>query len=111
MKEISKEKFVSIMETIKKEYNHVIKVNSLLNQIFEDGGGYPQMYCYNELVELLKFLFNDDNNDSIIDYYIYELDFGKDWYKGCITVNKEDIDISNSEKLYEYLIKNKNDLD
>lgn len=104
MKEITKEKFVSIMETIKKEYDSFDRVNTLLGEIFEDGQGFYKSYCYNELIELLKYIFNDFDYSNI-EYFIYDLEFGKKYKLGMITdKDGKDIDFSSSDKLYDYLI-------
>lgn len=40
-----------------------------------------------------------------IDYFIYELDYGRKYEPGMITdENGHDIDFSSAEKLYDYLI-------
>lgn len=106
-KKLSKEMFVQIIETIKSQFEHNSKVNKLLREIFEDGQGYPKtdkLIC--ELTELLKFLLNDEDD---IEYFMYDLDFGKDWQPGMIkclnadTGEEEDINLSSAETLYDYL--------
>ena len=55
-------------------------------------------------MNLLKTAFNDNHKDSWIDYFIWELDFGKKYKSGCITDKGKDVDISDSGKLYDFLI-------
>ena len=106
--QLSKEKFVEIMDTIHEQFEHDLKVNKLLDEIFEDGQGFPKnngIIC--ALTDLLKILFDDEEN---IEYFMYDLDFGKDWQPGMVkclnadTGEEEDINLSTVEKLYEYLI-------
>ena len=44
-----------------------------------------------------------------IDYYMYELDFGKKWKPGCITIDNKDIPLRNSEDLWDILMLGEND--
>lgn len=57
------------------------------------------------LVKLLEKSFNDENN--WISYYIWELNFGRDWEPGCVT-NEEgtDVKLQEVEDLYDLLIEN-----
>ena len=42
-----------------------------------------------------------------ISYFIYELDYGRDYEEGCITdQDGNNIDFSTAEKLYDYLNSN-----
>ena len=44
-----------------------------------------------------------DGNE--IEYFIYDLNFGKDYKEGCLTdMNGTPIDISTTEKLYDYIV-------
>ena len=54
------------------------------------------------VVFLLRKLLKDAVEN--IDYYIYELDYGRKYEPGMITdENGHDIDLSSAEKLYDYL--------
>ena len=55
------------------------------------------------VLKLLEYVMGDDY--KMIDYWIYELHFGKDYHDGCVTEDDINIDISTVEKLYEYLTK------
>ena len=107
---ITKELFISIMDTLKEHEQYSNKVNKALEEIFEDSGGYPRTGKLTELlIRLLSLSFQDPNSeftDDTIEYFIYDLDFGKTWSKYCITeADGIIIDISTTEKLYDYLIK------
>lgn len=56
------------------------------------------------VVDLLKRIFDDEFDN--IEYFIYELDFGKRYVPGMIISDGENIDLSTADKLYDYLIKN-----
>lgn len=53
------------------------------------------------VVKLLEKLMQDSGGD--ISYFIYELDYGKDYQEGCLSDENGNIDISTPEKLYEFL--------
>lgn len=57
------------------------------------------------VVFLLEKMFSDTGD---IQYFIYELDYGRKYSDGCVvdTVGGKDIiiDLSSAEKLYDYLI-------
>ena len=54
------------------------------------------------LVKTLVEVFNDYS--EMIDYFIYELDFGERWSPGFITANGQDIKMQTAEDLYDYLV-------
>lgn len=56
------------------------------------------------VVKLLEEIMNDEYN--FIQYFIYELDYGKRWTKESIVkADGTTIDISTPEKLYDYLTR------
>lgn len=58
-----------------------------------------------EIVKLLSYIFKDQ--DKWIEYWVYERDFGRDWYDGCAhEADGTNIDLSTVRKLYDFLIKN-----
>lgn len=48
---------------------------------------------------------NDEHKDSWIEYYIYELNYGKDYRPGCATDKDGNIDLSDAGALWEFLKK------
>ena len=67
---------------LKKQFKHDEKCEEAIKILFEDGQGF---YDYSEVLlaleQVLKLEFSDQHKDSWIDYFIYELDFGKKWTK------------------------------
>lgn len=45
----------------------------------------------------------EDNSLDDLSYYCGELDFGKKWRPGCITMDGEDIPCRNAEELWELM--------
>lgn len=55
-----------------------------------------------DIIDLLSEILHDKYED--INYFCWELDFGKKWKPGCIKDEKgNDINLSTAEKLYDYL--------
>lgn len=106
---INKEKFIKIIESLKETDDLVTNVNQQLkgsreSKISNGMNAASLMICHEDIVvDLLQDIFNDKD---IINYWLYELNYGRKYKKGCITKpNGKIIDISNSGKLYDYLKK------
>lgn len=107
---ITKERFVKILSVLKDQNDYRSKVYDTLSELFTDGGGFPKdEYLCEELISILRDAFHDNNEISIIDYFMYELNFGVDWTEESISELGEIIDISTSEKLYDHLVSRYNE--
>lgn len=105
---MSKELFVETIAVIQKKSEYDSRCNKVLGEIFEDGGGFLKDYfIISYLLDLLDHMFYpnfDRDTFSDIQYFIYDLDFGKDWTEHHMhDQDGKSIDISTSEKLYDYL--------
>lgn len=105
---ISKKEFVEIIERLK-NYNDL---QDKIDDLFKSNIDNKEMDFMNAgsicighesvVVELLENMFDTD----MISYWIYELDYGEKYTEGCVLdENMNNIDLSTSEKLYDYLIK------
>ena len=59
-----------------------------------------------EVRVFISDLFYEEERDSIgdeIQYYMWELDFGRKWTPNSITVDGESIRLTNSEELWDYI--------
>ena len=108
--ELSKEEFVEIMNRLRDSSDLVDKVDELFRNSrdnvecdFCNGAGL-QISHEGIVVKLLRKLMRDLDED--IDYFIYELDYGRKYKPGMIVDEHErDIDFSSAERLYEYLTR------
>ena len=106
--QLSKEDFVEIVNRLRDSSDLVDKINTLfrnnrdkLECDFCDGAGL-QISHERTVVFLLRKLLNDVFEN--INYFIYELDYGRKYEPGMIKDEKnQDIDFSTAEKLYDYL--------
>ena len=105
---ISKEEFVEILNRLRDTSDLVNKVNKLFRDSrdnvecdFCNAAGL-QISHESTVVFLLRKLLNDAFEN--IDYFIFELDYGRKYEPGMITDEAgNDIDFSTAEKLYDYL--------
>lgn len=105
---ISKEEFIEIIDRLREVNDFVEETNEKARELRES----MESDCFNAMslaithegtvVKLLERIFKTD----IISWWIYELDYGREYKKGCIQEgNGKNIDVSTAEKLYDYLIK------
>lgn len=104
---ITKNQFCSSLTAIKEQLDKDEKSAELLQVVFPES-----FICFgnndgliDSYITLLKESTGDSEEDSLIEYFIYELDFGTKWTEDSFTVYDESIDISTSEKLFYYLEK------
>ena len=102
--------FIESILAIKKQYDHDNKCASAFKIILPNDRtliGYDNHFVVNQIIRLLKVELNDNHKNSWIEYFIYELDFGKN--NGNNSAFREDgsvIDLSDAGKLYDFLINN-----
>lgn len=108
---ISKEQFVTIINKMKAVDDFVNEVNDKSRQLRETlDDSFLDFFEGNSLfvahsdivVQLLENMFNDND---MISYWIYELNYGRKYEDGCVQdCDGNNIDISTVEKLYDYLV-------
>lgn len=95
-----------------KEAINILKAYSAFeDKMYKISNGAIELFEVNELqnlqdsyVNLISKAMNlDDSKEYTLDYYLWELNFGKHYTDGCFTENDNAIDISDDEKLYDYL--------
>lgn len=105
---LEKKEFVEIINRIKEASELVDKVNELFRNSrdniegdFYNGAGL-QISHEGIVVKLLEKLMRDEFER--ISYFIYELDYVKDYQEGCVSDESGNIDISSPDKLYDFLV-------
>lgn len=109
MAKLSKEEFVKVINEIERQF----KFRDALNEVYEDYDGTapwdPSSVLIDKMVHLLNVMFDLEETatfESDIDYFIFELDFGRnpdDLYIEEKDGNK--IYISSAEELYDWIIE------
>ena len=103
---ISKELFIKSIENIQKQHEQESKFSDSVNEYFSQDvdSSLPRNYVLDSLVEMLQLHFNDNHSHSWIEYYLWELDFGKNYQEGRVKINDKDFELKTPTQLYELLI-------
>lgn len=105
---LSKKEFVDIITRLQTATELVDKVEELFRQ---SGDNLANDFCNGVglqishegiVVQLLEKIMGDSCGN--ISYFIYELDYGKEYKEGCISDNNGFIDISSAGKMYDFLM-------
>ena len=115
---LAKQEVVDILIRLRGATEWVDKVEKLFRDSRENlefdfcNGAGLQISHEGIVVKLLEKLMQDRGGN--ISYFIYELDYGREYREGCVSDNNGNIDISTPEKLYdllmaEYVVKNESD--
>lgn len=106
--ELSKDEFEDIVDRLKESSDLVSKVDDLFRNSRDNvecdfcNGASLQISHESIVVLLLKKMMRDSCDN--IDYFIYELDYGRKYEPSMIKdENDQDIDLSTAGKLYDYL--------
>ena len=105
---MNKELFTYIVNKMDELYQEQEVFNNVLKTLDNDFGG---CLIHNKTISLLEEVLKKLVNDKYdyIGYYLWELNFGKDYKDGVITeANGDIIKLSNPEELYD-LIMNEQD--
>ena len=106
---LTKQEFVDILNRLREATELVDKVEELFRDSRENlecdfcNGAGLQISHEGIVVKLLEKLMQDSAGN--ISYFIYELDYGKEYREDCVSDKNGNIDISTPEKLYDYLMK------
>lgn len=112
---ISKEEFCKYISILKKQDEKEDLITKAFRQVDEEADvAFISLYSSERaaILDLLNVVMDTEINPQIgsdIEYFCYDLDFGKvyesgkkDWIKD---ENDEIIDLSTAEKLYDYLVE------
>lgn len=99
---MNKSTFIKTINAIKEYHKKINNIQEVLKENCEDSMFFPPS-LESTLIDVLSNAFNDYT--GMIDYYIYELNFGEEWKPGCITEHDRDVKMQTPEELYDYLIE------
>lgn len=111
---MDKELFIKTIEALEQQYKKDMRFAETLSSLFPESCSANLIpdnhHLTNVIVEILQKTFNDDHAHSWIEYFCFELDFGKknDSLKAR-DKNGNNIPLTTPEDLYNLLIQEKND--
>ena len=104
---INKEKFVEIMNRLKNYNDLQEKINELFKGYIDNrendfcNAGSICIGHESVVVSILEDMFETD----LISWWIYELDYGKEYSPGALLIDDKEIDVSTVDKLYDVMIE------
>lgn len=104
---IKKYLFVQTINFIKERNDAMDKINKVFTDEFEDSVFYPYFKYEDQMLKILAASFDYDY-DTIrdwLEYYCFELDFGRKHKLGDVSFNGEPIPLGTPEELYDMLFK------
>lgn len=102
---LTKEQFVDFVNFMKERDEAQLKIGEAFEAEFEDSIFWPYSKWQNKMIDLLEIAMRDKEN-YWISYWMYELNYGADYYDGCITeADGSIIKMATAEDLYDFLVK------
>ena len=105
---LTKEEFVDVLNRLRESRDLVDKVEALFRDSRENvecdfcNAAGLQISHESIVVNLLQRIMLDKRED--ISYFIYELDYGREYKHGCVTDSNGIVDMGTPEALYELLM-------
>ena len=100
---ITKQEFVKAMNDIHKQYQFEEKMSDSIKEVYDVQYALPNESLIKGMVELLNSLTGESDKESMIDYFIYDLDFGKKSNNLKVIYEKVECQLSTPELLYDFL--------
>ena len=109
---MEKRLFIKSIEALQKQIEYDVQVSEHLGKAFPNSHTANLLpenhFLHNALLEVLQDAMNDNElceyGQSWIEYYCYELDFGKENYRLKVTNNGKEVPMSNAGELYDFLV-------
>jgi len=100
---MDKELFIYSMEQLKIYLDREQEINSMFDNIFSNDyiTGIDNGTLLSAYMNILKKLTKDDS--GWIEYFVWDLDFGKDYKDGCITENGVNVKLDTIESLWNII--------
>lgn len=105
---LSKKDFVACINSMKDVDQRIDAISDVLRKNCEDSIFFPPS-LKNQLIDVLKKIFREDGKEfSLIEYYIFELNYGKEWNVDSLLIDGKSIPLKTPEDLYEALLNEMN---
>jgi hypothetical protein len=102
---ITKELFIETIGELEKQKIHDRKCSDAFQVILPHDytSGYDNHWIQEQLIKVLKIATNDNTQHSWIEYFIWELDFGKKYEDGRVQMSGKDIKLQTASDLWDLL--------
>lgn len=102
---ITYELFVDSIEAIRKQYDQDTQFGAAIEKAFPESSinPYKNHFLQNALVRLLQEAMNDSQAKSWLEYFMWELDFGRKYKDKTVQVQGQDYSLSSVKDLWSIL--------
>lgn len=101
---LDKKDFVDAINEVRNTNKYHEELNSFLSKHGVEGYIF-QPDCVDVTLRLLHIIFGKADRDNWIEYFCFDLNFGKKWEPGFVTQKDgTDIKLETPEDLYDYLV-------
>jgi hypothetical protein len=103
---MKKQTFVDTLKALQNQIEHDVKCSKAFSVILEDDfiSTYNNTFAISQLVKLLQIAMDDEGKESWVDYFVWELDFGKHYRDGCVKdAYGSQINLKTSGALWDFL--------
>lgn len=98
---MTKENFIQLVESLEKQTDYDKEMASHINKVFKCDALYDTSIVQDSVIKVLESELSDV--DRWIDYFIYELDFGREGTTGSVMINKKPVPMRTPEDLWNIL--------
>ena len=105
---LKKQTFVDAINAIDNLHKEKIDFAQKMAKCFPNSDSSAFIYdndcVINALIAVLQEIFNDKNKHSWIEYFLWDLDFGREnWRLKATDENRNEIPMASAEQLYDFL--------
>lgn len=102
---IDKKTFVNALKAIEEQYDLIGEINDALSKHGDCGAILSGGQCADAIIDLLHEIFKEADEEEWISYFVFDLNFGKNFHKGTVLCKDgSEIDLFTAEDLYDFLI-------
>ena len=103
---ITKESFCDLIDSMESYWRKLQKVGDVTGVDYSSS---IFISLFDKVTDFLIEVFDLEKNDTYladdINWYMFELDFGKEWRPGSLLIDERDIPCRNSEELWDIVTK------
>ena len=105
---INKEEFINIIKGVERHIRFLDALDRVAREYGEEYTEFANLSCADLAIRALNYAVDEKEGCDDISYFCWELDFGRDWYEGCV-LDKDgnDIPLKTPEDLWNLITLNR----
>tara|TARA_R110000851_G_scaffold79464_1_gene175029 strand:- start:324 stop:716 length:393 start_codon:yes stop_codon:yes gene_type:complete len=102
----SKELFIETISEIEKQVRHDSKCSDAFEVLLPSDyiSSYDNSFLQNQLIKIIQVAMNDKHKDSWIEYFMWEMDFGRKYKEGSVTFYGKNFELKTASDLWDLLL-------